>query len=91
MGNIILEVPQFLQHLTNGAQSFNVKGATVGECLENFVEQFPLARKLLFNKDSRLFGHIDIYVNGVSTFPEESVRPVSDGDIITMLYLVNGG
>jgi molybdopterin converting factor small subunit len=91
MKSIILEVPLFLQYLTDGAQFVEVRGATVGECLENLVEQFPLVRKLLFNQNDELFGHIDVYVNGVSTFPRELARPVQEGDKITMLYLITGG
>ena len=91
MKNITLEVPRFLQHLTNGAPSVEVEGATVGECLERLIEQFPPARKLLFDQSGELFGHIDIYINGLSTFPRELARPVHEGDKITMLYLITGG
>jgi molybdopterin converting factor small subunit len=91
MGNITFEVPPFLQHLTNGVKADKVSGNTVGECLDDFVKRFPRTRKVLFNKDGKLFGHIDIFVNGISTFPEELAKPVNDADTISMLYLVNGG
>ena len=86
-----IEIPPFLLQVTNGVKIAKVSGNTVGECLNNFVKQFPLAKKLLFNKDSKLFGHIEIFVNGVSTFPEELNKPVNDGDTIFMLYLMIGG
>ncbi len=86
-----IEIPPFLRQLTNGVTVAKVTGNTVGECLKDFVEQFSLAKKLLFNKDSKLFGHIEIFVNGVSTFPEELKKPVNDGDTIFMLYLMVGG
>ena len=91
MRKIAFEVPPFLQDLTNGVKVTKVSGNTVGECLDDFVKQFPSTKKLLFDKDGKLFGHIDIFVNGVSTFPEELVKPVNDGDTISMLYLVDGG
>ena len=91
MGNITFAVPPFLQHLTNGVKVAKVSGNTVGECLDDFVKQFPSTQKLLFDMNRKLFGHIDIFVNGVSTFPEELVKPVNSDDTISMLYLVDGG
>jgi molybdopterin converting factor small subunit len=91
MRKIAFEVPPFLQHLTNGVKVTEVSGNTVGECLDDFVKQFPGTKKLLFDKDGKLFGHIDTFVNGVSTFPEELAQPVNDGDTISMLYLIDGG
>jgi molybdopterin converting factor small subunit len=91
MGNITFEVPLFLQHLTNAMKVAKVSGNTVGECLDDFVKQFPDAENLLFDMNRKLFGHIDLFVNGVSTFPEELAKPVNDGDTISMLYLIDGG
>jgi molybdopterin converting factor small subunit len=86
-----IEVPKFLRHLMKDAETVDVSGNTVGECLHHLVNQYPITRKLLFDKKSRLLGHIEIYVNGVSTFPEELSTPVNDGDSISMLYLMVGG
>ena len=91
MGTVTLEIPRFLKHLAEGASLFSVKGTTVGECLEDFVRQLPSARNLLFDPEGKLLGHIDLFVNGVSAFPEELTRRVQQGDAITMLYLINGG
>ena len=91
MRNITFKIPLFLTQLTNDVKAVNVSGNTVGECLDDFVKQFPHTQKLLFDKDGKLFGYIDIFVNGVSTFPEELAKPVNDGDTILMLYLINGG
>jgi molybdopterin converting factor small subunit len=86
-----IEVPPFLLHLTKGLKVAEVNGATVGECLCDLVRQFPGVEKLLFHKDGKLLGHIDLFLNGVSTFPEELTKPVSDGDRISMLYIIVGG
>ena len=89
--NVQIKIPPFLLQVTNGVTLYQVSGNTVGDCLKSLVEQFPPAKKLLFNKDSKLFGHIEIYLNGVSAFPEELEKPVNDGDTIYMLYLMAGG
>ena len=86
-----IKIPPFLFHVTKGVKLTKVTGNTVGECLEDFVGQFPPAKKLLFKKDNKLFGHIEIFLNGVSTFPEELEKPVHDGDTIFLLYLLSGG
>ena len=86
-----MEVPPFLLHLTNGLRVAEVNGTTVGECLKDLVKQFSGAGKLLFDKDGKLLGHIDLFLNGASTFPEELTKPVRDGDTISMLYLIIGG
>ena len=86
-----IEVPPFLNHLMNGIKAVSVSGSTVGECLDYFIRQFPHTKGLLFDKDAKLFGHIDIFVNGVSIFPEELAKPVNDGDTISMIYLIVGG
>ena len=91
MGNITFEVPPFLHHLTNAVKVANVSGNTVGECLDDFVKQFPGTENLLFDMNRELLGHIDLFVNGVSTFPEELAKPVNDGDTISMFYLIDGG
>ncbi len=86
-----MEVPAFLLHLTNGVRVAEVNGTTVGECLRDLVKRFPSAEKLLFDKNGKLLGHIDLFLNGGSTFPEELAKPVRDGDTISMLYLIIGG
>ena len=86
-----IELPPFMLHLTNGLKVADVNGTTVGECLHDLVKRFPGAEKLLFDKSGKLIGHIDLFLNGASTFPEELAKPVSDGDTISMLYLIIGG
>jgi len=91
MHRIKLEIPAFLEHLTNGGQMENVEGRTVGECLAHFVRRWPQAEKLLFDERGSLLGHIEIYVNGVSAFPDELAKEVKEGDTISMVYLIVGG
>jgi molybdopterin converting factor small subunit len=89
-GSITFNVPAFLEQFTGGVAQVEVSGNTVGECLDDFVKQFPRTGHLLFDKSGSLLGHIEIYVNGVSAFPEEFARPVYEGDTISMLYLIVG-
>lgn len=86
-----IDIPLFLRHCTNGVIVANVNGNTVGDCLNYFVEQYLGAKQLLFNRDGKLLGHIEIHVNGVTTYPEELARRVNNGDEISILYLMSGG
>ncbi len=89
--NVQIEVPPFLRHLTGDMTVVSVNGTTVGECVGHFVERFPQTEKLLFDENGKLLGQIDIYVNGVSSFPEELARIVKNGDQIYILQLISGG
>ena len=91
MKTITFDIPPFLQHLTEGKKQIDLSGNTVRECLDRFIEQFPDTKKLLFDQEGKLFRHIDIFLNGLSTFPQELATSVNDGDAISMLYLVDGG
>jgi molybdopterin synthase sulfur carrier subunit len=89
--SVQINIPIFLQHLTNGLTIAEVKGSTVGDCLDHFVEQFPSVKERLFHKNGKLLPHLDVYLNGKSTFPEELSKEVNDGDEISFLYLITGG
>jgi hypothetical protein len=91
MGRITFDVPAFLEQFTGGTTNIEVTGSVVSECLDHFINRFPGAGPLLLDKSGRLLGHIELYVNGVSAFPEELTRLVRDGDRISMLYLIVGG
>jgi len=79
------------QHLTNGMEVVEVKGSTVGQCLDHLVKQFPVIKEWLFGKDGKLLNYIDIYVNLESAFPEELAKPVKDGDELYIIFLFGGG
>jgi len=90
--SIKVNIPWFLRQLINEVEVAEVDGSTVGECLEHLVEQFPIIKQKLFNdKTGKLFDYIDIYVNRESSYPEESAKPVKDGDEIHIILIIDGG
>jgi len=68
-----------------------VRGSTVGECLNHLVKQFPSIKKQLFCKDGALFENVIISVNGESAFPEQLAKPVKDGDELNIVFMISGG
>jgi molybdopterin converting factor small subunit len=80
-----------MQSATGNGSVVEVKGNTVGECLDNLVKQFPDAKKHFFSSKGILFENISIYVNGESTYPKQLAKPVKDGDELNILVLIGGG
>lgn len=89
--SIKVNIPYFLQHLTNNVEVAEVNGTTVGECLKHLVEQFPLIEERLFDEQGKLPIYFNIYVNGESVYPEELTKPVKDGDELHIAFLIGGG
>ena len=89
--SITINVPQFLQHLAGGVKVADVNGGTVGECLNDLVEQFPQLKARLFSKNGKLRKNIDVYINGESAYPEELARPVNNGDELHIINAIVGG
>jgi len=68
-----------------------VRGSTVGECLNHLVKQFPDMKKQLFTKTGNLFDNIIISVNGESAYPEQLAKSVKDGDELNIVFMISGG
>lgn len=82
--------PFFAEHV-KGKQTIEVEGNNVGECLAALVKQYPPIEKKLFEKQGKLRGYLEIYVNGKSTFPKELAHPIVDGDEIRIIVFGAGG
>ena len=75
---------------TDGKEIIEVEGKTVGECLKELVKKYPALDKEIF-KTGRLNSLIEVYLNGASAYPNELVKPVKDGDKISLVYILSGG
>ena len=76
---------------TNGLEVVEVKGNTVGDCLNHLVQQFPGMEKALFAKKDKLHNIIEIYVNQATAYPNELVKPIKEGDEIHLVVMLAGG
>src|SRR3954453_7467204 len=56
-------VPTALRQFTEGKDSVEVTGATVGEALQHLTAQYPNIKKNLFNDAGKLRSFVNIYVN----------------------------
>jgi molybdopterin converting factor small subunit len=78
------------QH-TNGNKTVEVNGDSVGRALADLIRQYPAMEKELFDKNGKLHGHIEIYLNAESAFPGELEKPVNPGDDIQIVTFLAGG
>lgn len=74
-----------------GFSVVNVKGKTVGQCLDNLIKKHPDMKEKLFDKKGNLLNVIEIYVNLESAYPNELAKKVSDGDEIYLTAKLAGG
>ena len=79
------------RQLTDGHPVVDVKGRTVGECLDNLINTYPDIKEKLFDKKGNLLNVIEIYVNLESAYPNELAKKVSDGDEIYLTAKLAGG
>ena len=89
--SISIKIHTILSQYTNDQGIAEVKGSTVGECLDDLVKQFPDMEKGLFDKRGRLLHYVSIWVNGEDAYPQELAKPVKDGDELDLLPLFAGG
>jgi molybdopterin converting factor small subunit len=78
------------QH-TQGRQSIEVDGRTVGECLNKVIALYPDMQEALFDNQGHLRHEIEIYLNMASAFPDELSKPVQSGDEIHITMMLAGG
>lgn len=76
---------------TNGKETINVEGNTVGECLNHLTELYPDIKGAIFTERGNLNSLVEVYINAESAYPHEVKKPVKDGDIIHLIYTLAGG
>ena len=89
--SIEVNIHQALRHVTNKQSKVEVTGATVGECLNDLVRQFPGVKPKIFDKNGKLLNYVDIYVNKESSYPEELAKRVNAGDRLHITLIIAGG
>ncbi len=78
------------QH-TEGKETVEVEGKTIGACIDNLIQKYPGLRNELFDKKGKLKNIIEIYLNMASAFPDELAKPTKAGDEIHITILLAGG
>ena len=89
--SVTIFIPPFLRSYVSNGRLTDVSGNTVGECINNLIQQFPETRKLLLSDKGKLLDNVGIYINKEMISPDELVAQVKDGDEIYIISTVMGG
>ena len=89
--SVKINIHPYFSHITEGKDVLEVEGKTVGDCLEQMVQQYPELRYWLFTKDGELNDLYEVFVNMESTHPDGLSREVKDGDDIQIIIVIAGG
>lgn len=88
---VTIRIQRNVQFLTNNQDRVEVEGTTVGECVEQLAARFPELRRQSTGGKRKLLDFLQVFVNGESAYPNEESRPVADGDVIDVMFLISGG
>jgi molybdopterin converting factor small subunit len=89
--SIEVKISPVFSRYVNNQPTAEVKGSTVGECLNHLVKQFPGLKRALFDRKGELNRVINIYINGENAYPETLTKPVKDGDKLNIVMIITGG
>ena len=88
--SIKLIVDESLLNYTERSLSTFVIGKTVGQCLEELVQQQPSLKESIFDESGNIQSINLIVINGHLIYPNEKVTAVNDGDEI-IIHKHSGG
>ncbi len=80
-----------LQQFTGNQEVVQADGATIGECLEHLVSQFPGIEQRFFDRHGQLLNYVYFFLNGKGAYPTDLAKPVKHGDELTISLLLPGG
>ena len=90
--SIKVDIPYFLQSLTNDVEVAEVNGSTVGECLDDLIRQYPQTKNWLFDRNGTLLVFIRINSEDTAIHHRDDLsRPVKNGDELYLYLLLGGG
>jgi molybdopterin converting factor small subunit len=70
---------------------FEVTGSNPLECLRVMVERYPKMRKWVYDKEGKLLGLMQLFVNGEKLLMSEYSKPLKDGDELYIFFATGGG
>ena len=85
-------IPTPFRRLTGNRTHIEAQGGNVGEVLDHLDQNYPGFRDLIFDKQSHIPAHINIYLNNREIHSLQGVEtPVADGDEVAVIPAIAGG
>ena len=89
--SVKINLHPMLQDFAGGNKNVEVEGSTVGETLEALFVKYPDLKQQILEKNGSLKRHLDIFVNNESSYPQELLKGVRDGDEVSIIMMIAGG
>lgn len=88
-----INIPTYFRRYTDGLDVVEVRGATVGECLNELIIQFPEINSKLFHEPDDLDESVVVCVNRevITAWDEPLKRLLAAGDEISLVVMAAGG
>ncbi len=85
-------IPSALRGFTKNQSAVPVRGTNMKDVLGNFGEQFPEARRHIFDDEGKLRNFVKVFLNDEEVrFAQSVATPVKDTDTISIVPAVAGG
>lgn len=89
---IKVRIPTPLRRLTDGADTVDAEGTTVGAVFENLERRHPGFREHICDENGQVRRYVNVYVNGEDIrFSSNLDTAVSDGDELSIVPAIAGG
>ncbi|NCO53001.1 MAG: MoaD/ThiS family protein [Deltaproteobacteria bacterium] len=88
---IKLNIHKTHRQYTDGLETLDVAGSTIGACIDELIHRFPAMKDALFDGKEKLKNQIEIYLNMESAYPDELKKKVTAGDEIYITVMLTGG
>ncbi|MDD5288843.1 MAG: MoaD/ThiS family protein [Dehalococcoidales bacterium] len=89
--SITFNIASYLQPYTGGKEGIKVEGNSVRECLNDLIRQFPTIKKRLLDENGNLLDYVSVFAGEDVAYADQLDKPVKDGDVLHILYIIGGG
>lgn len=85
-------IPAALRAFTKNQSAVQIRGVNIQEVIGNFAEQFPEARRHIFDEKGNLRNFVNVFLNDEDVrFLQQDATPVKETDIVSIVPAVAGG
>ncbi len=77
--------------LQNEPEVFEVNGSDALDCLRLMVQRYPAMKKWVYDREGKVLGLMQFFVNGDKLLLGEYSRPLKDGDELYIFFATGGG
>lgn len=89
--SVTINLASYLRSYVDGRETIEVNGNTIRECFDDLVRQYPGLKAMLFDKNNKLLDYVSVFAGGEITYADQLDKPVKNGDLLHILYIIGGG